>query len=126
MNDLNHLMSEPALTTLGAVLGGLWTFFKASDWYQRARDNRFTEALHALEAGVQQTYDVYVRAVKEASADGKLSSEERRRARELARDAAIAFGRTRGIDVIGSIGRDYIDMWISKLVNQRKAAANAG
>ena len=120
MSNLNQLMSEPALTTMGAVLGGLWTFFKASDWYQRGRDNRFTEALNALEAGVQQTYDVYVRAVKEASADGKLSSEERRRARELARDAAIAFGRTKGVDVIGSIGHDYIDMWITNLVNQRK------
>ncbi|NUM54364.1 MAG: hypothetical protein HUU46_12020 [Candidatus Hydrogenedentes bacterium] len=119
---MSQLVSEPALTTLGAVLGGLWAFFKASDWYQRARDNRFAEALNALEAGVQQTYDVYVRAVKEASADGKLSSEERRRARELARDAAIAFGRTRGVDVIGSIGHDYIDLWITKLVKQRKAA----
>ena len=122
MSDLNQLVSEPALTTLGTVLGGLWTFFKASDWYQRARDTRFTDALNALEAGVQQTYDVYVRAVKEASADGKLSGEERRRARELARDAAIAFGRTRGVDVIGSIGHDYVDVWINKLVNQRKAA----
>lgn len=120
MDELN-LLSEPALTTLGAVLGGLWTFFKASDWYQRARDKRFAEALNALEAGVQQTYDVYVRAVKEASADGKMTSEERRRARELARDAAIAFGRTRGIDVMGSIGHNYIDMWIAKLVKQRKA-----
>jgi hypothetical protein len=122
MDDLYQLMSEPALTTLGVVLGGLWTFFKTSDWYRRVQDTRFTDALHALEAGVQQTYDVYVRAVKDASADGKLSSEERRRARELARDAAIAFGRTRGVDVIGSIGQDYIDLWIAKLVKQRKAA----
>ena len=121
MNELDVLTSEPALTTVGAVLGGLWTFFKASDWYQRARDNRFAGALNALEAGVQQTYDVYVRAVKEASADGKMTNEERRRARELARDAAVAFGRSRGVDVIGSIGHEYIDMWIAKLVKQRKA-----
>ena len=122
MNELNNLVSEPALTTLGVVLGGLWTYFKATDAYQRVRENRFADALTALEAGVQQTYDVYVRAVKEASTDGRLSSEERRRARELARDAAIAFGRTRGVDVIGSIGHDYIDLWIAKLVKQRKAA----
>ena len=44
------------------------------------------------------------------------------RARELARDAAIAFGRTRGVDVVGSIGHDYIDLWITKLVKQRKVA----
>ena len=120
MSDLNTLMSEPALTTLGALAGGLWTFFKASDWYQRVQDNRLSGALSALEAGVQQTYDVYVRAIKDASADGKLSNEERRKARELARDAAVAFGRSRGIDVVGTIGRDYMDMWISKLVNQQK------
>jgi len=122
MNELDHLVSEPALTTLGVVLGGLWTYFKATDVYQRIRENRFADALTALEAGVQQTYDVYVRAVKGASTDGKLSSEERRRARELARDAAIAFGRTRGVDVVGSIGHDYIDLWITKLVKQRKVA----
>lgn len=120
MNNLTHIISEPALTSLGAILGGLWTFFKASDFFQRAKAQRFAEAITALEAGVQQTYDVYVRAVKESSADGKLSSEERRRARELARDAAIAFGRTKGIDVLTAIGHDYIDVWITKLVNQRK------
>ncbi|MDZ4861563.1 MAG: hypothetical protein SGI88_21530 [Candidatus Hydrogenedentes bacterium] len=123
MNDLNNIISEPALTSLGAVLGGLWTFFKASDWFQRARQQRFAEAITALEAGVQQTYDVYVRAVKDGSSDGKLSSEERRRARELARDAAVAFGRTKGIDVLTAIGHDYVDVWITKLVHQKKAMA---
>ncbi|HRI89175.1 MAG TPA: hypothetical protein PK869_12955 [Candidatus Hydrogenedentes bacterium] len=123
MNEITNAMSEPVITTLGAVLGGLWTFFKATDWYQRAKEQRFAEALVALEAGVQQTYDVYVRAVKDSSSDGKLSSEERRRARELARDAAIAFGRTKGVDVLNTIGQNYIDVWITKLVNQKKHAA---
>lgn len=117
--ELERIVAEPALTTLGAA----WAFFKSSEWFQQIKDRRFTAALEALEAGVQQTYEVYVRAVKESSADGKLSREERRRARELARDAAVAFGRTRGIDVITAIGHDYIDMWIEKLVHQKKSAA---
>ncbi len=118
----NVLSSESALTLLGTVLGGLWAFFKSSDWFSRLRRRRFGRALRALEAGVEQTYRTYVHEIKEARADGRLTEEERRRARRLARETAIEFGRTHGVDVLRELGEEYIDLWIAKLVQRLKGA----
>jgi hypothetical protein len=120
---METLASETTITLLGAVFGAAWTFFKSQDWYQRAKQQRFAQAITALEAGVDQTYQTYVRAIKEASEDGKLTAAERRRARELARETAIAFGRSQGIDVLAEVGNDYIDLWINRLVKKAKAAS---
>ncbi len=117
---MESLVSDTSITLLGTVFGAAWTFFKSRDWYQRAKERRYAQAISALEAGVDQTYQTYVRAIKEASEDGKLTSAERRRARELARDAAVTFGRTQGINVIAEVGGDYIDLWINRLVKQAK------
>jgi hypothetical protein len=122
MNTIESLVTEQNITLLGALFGTAWTLFKGSEWFQRARARRLEQAVTALEAGIEQTYQVYVRAIKESNADGRLSTEERRRAREMARAAAVAFGRTQGIDVLREIGADYVDLWISRLVNQRKTA----
>jgi hypothetical protein len=114
------LTSDPGLTTLGALLGSLWAFFRSSDWYQRARTRRYHKALLALEAGVEQTYREYVRSVKESREDGRLTDEEQRRARELARQSAVEFGRTQGVDVLRELGDNYLDLWIAKLVRKLK------
>jgi len=122
-------MSFSDLFTSDAVLGlvatGLatfWTALKGSEWYNRARNQRYRRAITALEAGVDQTYRSYVRAIKDAHEDGKLTAEERRRARALARQTAINFGQTEGIDVVRELGQDYIDLWISRLVRKAKAS----
>ena len=117
------LGSEPGLTMLGCALGAIWTFFRGQSWYQRARGRRYQKALTALEAGVEQTYDVYVRAIKEAREDGTLTDDERRRARRLARDAAEEFGETQGVDVVRELGEDYLDLWMTRIVNKLKPAA---
>jgi len=118
----NILHTEAGLTVLGTVLGGLWAFFKSTNWYARLRRRRYYRAVQALEAGVEHTYRTYVRAIKEASADGRLSEEERRRARAMARDAAVAFGRSEGVDVLRELGEAYIDLWLSRLVQRMKHA----
>ncbi|MCC6699494.1 MAG: hypothetical protein IT365_27965 [Candidatus Hydrogenedentes bacterium] len=117
---MENLVSGTSVTLLGALFGTAWTFFKSQDWYQRAKERRYAQALLALEAGVDQTYQTYVRSIKESSADGKLTPAERRRARELARDAAVLYGRTQGIDVINEVGQEYIDLWINRLVSKLK------
>lgn len=114
------LSSEPALALLGTVLGGLWTFFKSSEWYGRTQRRRFNKALKALEAAVEQTYRTYVRAIKEAREDGRLTEEEMRHARSIARHTAIEFGRTQRIDVLRELGEEYLDLWIAKLVKKLK------
>lgn len=120
MSLSNVLQSESALTVLGAVLGGAWTFFKSTELYSRIRRQKAVGAIEALEAGVELTYRTYVEAIKEARADGRLTEDEKRQARQLAREAAIEFGRGRGVDVLNEVGEDYVDLWIAKLVKKLK------
>ena len=120
MSSGHVLTSEPVLGVLCSVLAALWGFFKSSAWWDRLRRRRFGKALRAIEAGVEQTYRTYVRAIKEARADGKLTDEERETARSLAREAAIAYGRAEGIDVLRELGEDYVDLWVAKVLARLK------
>ena len=117
---MEALLTDGNLTLLGGILGAIWTVAKSGEWFTRRRTARMDMAVQALEAGVEQTYRTYVRAIKEARADGKLTDRERRQARLLARESALAFGRTQGVDVLQALGKDYIDLWITRLVNKQK------
>jgi len=119
--SLGHLLqSDVALTLIGGLLGLAWTAFRSTDLVRNLRDRRFDKALETLEAGVELTYRTYVQATKAAKEDGKLTPEEAAEARRRARDAAIEFGNTQGIDVLEALGSPYIDFWISKLVKDLK------
>jgi hypothetical protein len=121
MSIAGILNSETGLTLVSTVLGGIWTLFRSSDFYRNARARKYDRAIEALEAGVELTYRTYVRAIKESNADGRLTDDEIRAARQRARVAAIEFGRTRGVDVLGELGTEYIDLWIAKLVARLKS-----
>ena len=120
MSVADVIGSQTGLTVISAVIGAVWTAFKSSEWRENARTRRYAKAVEALEAGVEQTYRTYVQAIKAAREDGKLTEEERKQARELARDAAIEFGRTQGVDVLREVGAEYVDVWIAKLVQRLK------
>ena len=120
MSDL--LNSESGLMVLGTVLGAAWTFFRSTDAYARIRSRRYARAVEALEAAVEQTYRTYVKAIKDARADGTLTDEECRQARALARQTALEFGRRDGIDVLRELGEDYLDLWIARLVKRLKTS----
>ena len=120
MGILGAIGIQQGLVLLGSLLGGIWTAFKADERRRKVKDERLEKALRALEAGVDQTYETYVREIKAGAVDGKLTKDERRRARDLARGAAIEFGRTRGVDVLQELGEGYINVWIAKLVKRLK------
>jgi hypothetical protein len=108
------------ITLLGSAVGAVWAGFKSSDEYQRVQRLRFRKALLALESGVERTYQAYVKAIKAGRADGRLTEEEKARARSLARTRAIALAKEAGVDLLRTIGEDYVDVWIAKLVQKRK------
>lgn len=120
MSIVENLGSGLGLTLITAILGSVWTAFRSSEFYSRARNERYGAALEALEAGVELTYRTYVRSIKESREDGKLTQEEMRLARRRAREAAIEFGRTRGIDVLRELGAEYVDLIIAKQVKKLK------
>ncbi|MCL4217217.1 MAG: hypothetical protein KJ052_09475 [Candidatus Hydrogenedentes bacterium] len=117
---MNLFHNDDTLVLLATIAGMAWAFFKSTRLFDRLRARRFSLAVEALEAGVEQTYRSYVRARKQAAADGKLTDAERVRARELACEAALEFGRTRGVDVAAELGREYLDLWLTRAVNKLK------
>lgn len=121
--QLNELFTnDSALTLAVALTGAVWAAFKSSDLYTHLCRKRFNAALHVLESAVEETYRTYVEAIKEGRADGKLTQVERRRARALARERALAIGRDQGIDILTQLGRDSVNLWISRLVKKLKRA----
>jgi vacuolar-type H+-ATPase subunit E/Vma4 len=86
------------------------------------RRRRFQAAIQALEAGVEETYRTYVQALKESRADGRLTPEECRRARERARERAIEIARAQGLNLLRELGPEYLDLWIARLVKKLKNA----
>ncbi len=120
MEGLERMGIDLGMTIVGTVVGGLWSGFKASDRYQRWQQRRYRAALLALEAGVGRTYQAYVKAIKAGRADGRLTEEEKSRARSMARMRAIKLAREEGIDLLRTIGEDYIDVWIARLIGKRK------
>ena len=114
------LASDTALTMVGGLLGTAWTFFRSKDWYRRSRKRRYFRAIRALEAAVERTYRTYVRSIKRSRADGKLTEEEAAKARQMARRAALDFGRTEGVDVLREIGEDYLDLWLSRVLGRAR------
>ena len=121
---LHSVGAELVLGVLGSVFGTVWAAFKSLDLMKMCRDDKYAEAVRALEAGVGKTYDVYVEQIKAARADGKLTSSERRAARNRAVQFAVDYARDRGVDVVETLGREYIPVLISRIVRDLKGERN--
>lgn len=117
---LHSIGTELVLGMLGAVFGTVWTAFKSLDLMKVCKDEKYAEAIRALESGVGKTYEVYVHHIKEARADGKLTSYERRTARDRSVQFAVEFARNRGVDVVETIGREYLPILITRIVRDLK------
>ncbi|MBW7864084.1 MAG: hypothetical protein H3C30_06705 [Candidatus Hydrogenedentes bacterium] len=115
-------VSDSAISIALTLCGAAWTVFRSMDWVDARRRLRFSRALRTLENAVVQIYEEYVRALKEGNADGRLTVEERRRARKLARDRAVALARADGVDLLRDLGGDHVDLWIARILRKIKTA----
>ena len=122
MNWDELLLNDTAIGAAAGTAAVLWGAVKSTEWWERRMARRRNRAVSLLEAGVVRTYERYVREIKRARADGKLSAAERRRARELAIETATAIGRKEGIDLLRTLGRDHIEPWIERVLRRLKRA----
>lgn len=120
MSITGLLGNDAVLTLLATVVAALWSVITASKWWQGLKDDNYAKAVACVEGGVQVAMQTYVAALKEANADGKLTKEEEAEARKKATDAAIAFGKSRGVDVVAELGTAYIQIWIEKIIAKLK------
>jgi len=118
MNEL--LEAEVGLTIVSAVIGLVWTAFKGMDWVTQLRNDRHNTALMAVEAGVEHSFQTYVKAIKSARVDRKLTGEERKHARALALETAVRIGRAQGVNVTQELGREFLPVWIVRMVGELK------
>lgn len=112
--------NDSFLTLIAGIACALWIFLRSTEWFQQKHARKFDIALQALEAGVEQTYRTYVRAIKAARADGKLTDDEIHRARSLALHTAIDLAAAAGLDLIRELGDPFVELWLSKTVARLK------
>lgn len=117
---LQAVGTELVIGLLGAAFGTVWTAFKSLDFMKMCKDDKYAEAVRALEAGVGKTYEIYVHHIKQSRSDGKLTAYERRTARDRAVQFAVEFARNRGVDVVETIGREYLPVLITRIVRELK------
>ena len=109
------------LGAIGAVAASLWSVFEGSKFYEKhISGKKYAKALDALEMGAQQVYDEYVRELKRGSADGTLTLEEMKEARKRAFEHAKRYGQTHGVDVIKTLGGDYLDVLLEMAIKRLK------
>ncbi|MFA7693335.1 MAG: hypothetical protein GX117_04070 [Candidatus Hydrogenedentes bacterium] len=119
---MSLLHSEAVLACVASIVGALWTLLKSHEWMRGMRQRKVNDALEALEAAVDATYREYVRALKEQDPSGRLSAGEQEEARKQARDRAVDIARRRGVDLVETLGNDFIDLWTGRIVKKLKQA----
>lgn len=120
-NKIVDLLSRPEVQTMVAgIIAMVFGFIKKQQWTQKWK---LGVALNAFEAGVMDSYETYVRAIKISREDGKLTDEERKEARKRAIDVAVALARSEGLDLVKFYGKEYIPVIIEKFVMKNKTAA---
>jgi hypothetical protein len=114
--------SEITLSLVATIAGTVWSFVKSSEWLQGRHRRRVRRAAEIVEAAVEETYRAYVQAIKAGRADGKLTADERRKARLVARERALQMARRNGLDLTGLLGDEGINLSIARGVKRLKAA----
>ncbi len=85
------------LHLLGAVATFVWSLKPVIAWRRRVAQSDKDDLMTFAREAVRQTYETWVRATKAKSADGKLTSDDRRQARQkaLATLGRLAQGKAR-------------------------------
>lgn len=117
---MEFIDNDTNLTLIAGVFGLVWSAFKSSEWYRLRRDRRLDHALGIVETAVERTYESYVRAIKRAREDGKLTAAERMHARRLAAETAIEIARREGLNLLRIIGREHLERRINRAVKSAK------
>ena len=110
-------LEQIALEIAATVAVGAWTAFKSKDFFKA---KHMQTLLEGVEAGVNQSYLVFVAERKANSDDGKLTQAERVTARTKALNAAKIYCKLHGTDIISRFGEDFIVSKIEKQIRKSK------
>jgi len=109
-------------TIVVPIIAAVWAWIRRSE---KVEQWKAAKAFEFIEAGVAETYNVYVRTRKTQSEDGSLDALDRRIAREKATAYAIQFAKTNGIDLLRYYAKESLPAIIDRIVGERKALGAA-
>jgi len=112
---IEHL---PTLITLGVGLLVAWVVRKG--WIKADLGEKLKMDVNGA---VTSVYHEYVKSRKEANADGKLTDEEKKEARNLALSKLKEVGKEKGIDYAKTYGVPAILGLVEKYVSKNKTKA---
>lgn len=84
-------------------------------------DQASQEAIQAIGAGVTDTWRTYVKEIKDAREDGKLTDEEKKTARERAYKVALETAKGPGLNLLKSWAWPKVVSVIEDYVNKKKS-----
>lgn len=108
-----------AVGLIGAALVG-WIFKIIISTAAKTDSER--EAFAALEQAIVETYQEFVSLAKDAASDGKLTAEEKIKARELAYSKAMAIAKGPALALLQAWGKPRIMALIERIVAKYKGA----
>lgn len=122
IEQLEELMTSPVFLELaGAIAAAIWLKLKHSET-KAARIARTID--DAVGSSVTKVYHDYVRDIKTARADGKLTVKEAEHARASAVRAAIEMARGRGVELADEVEPQHLTWLIERAVSAWKGDKN--
>jgi len=123
MDLISRLLGSELFMSL-AVVFVPWAAARLFAWWKeecrRRSDERYAQAVEALEIGVHEAWERFGREWKRAHEDGKFTPEERAQLRDCARAVAVEVGREKGLDVLRVLGERAISSLVRRIVERRK------
>lgn len=117
MNTEAHWIWGALASPIVLAIAG-WLYSRVSGYF---KDSSLAVAITAIKDAVTACYHEYVRAIKAASEDGKLTVEEKNQALNYAFEKAIEYARTHGVDLLKVFAKETVFRLIEKYVGEAKA-----
>lgn len=117
---IDFLESETGFQLLAWAVAVVWALIQGSKWWQERVAAKYGQAVTAIEAGVSETYAVYVEAIKKGRTDGKLTPDEREEARQMALRRAREILLDRGAKLDKIMPPREAAMWVERGVTALK------
>ncbi len=118
---MEQLLNE---NLLAAVVGVAACVFGVVKRFEIVKKMKLDKVVTFIEAGVQITYENYVRVLKNSREDGKLTAAERSYAVKKALEHAKAYAAKEGIVLTKFYSEEYLPVIVEKIIGEKKAAAD--
>jgi hypothetical protein len=123
----NYLIYIPEIV---ATLGAIWTMLKLHDkivdFLQKKKSKLWLRIYALAGQAVVQVSEEYVNEIKKGKADGKLTKDEAKKARDLALQKLLELAKADGLDLLKSGFKEMLPWIIEKIVQKFKKGDTGG